>query len=478
MALKFARNKIVALLLGPSGIGLLGLYQSIADLTRAAVGLGVNSSGVRQIAEAAGTKDSSRVSMAVIALRRVSFALGAVGALLLIIFSGPLSRYTFGEGQHGTAVIMLSAYVFLTCVSDSQMAVLQGLRRIRQLATVNILGAAAGTAACIPLLYYFRHRGVVMSIVAGAACSICFSWWMVRKIKIQTVALPKDLLWKEVRALANLGIVMLSATLMATGAAYLIRSFISRNLGVNAAGQYQAAWTVAGQYVNFILQAMAVDFYPRLTAVEKDRATCNRLINEQAEVGILMAGPGILATLTFAPLVIQLFYSARFGPAVDLLRWNCLGMLFRVAAWPMGYLMLARNARRLYFITGLLVHTSNVALVLLLTPKYGLTASGAAVFVSCVFDFVLMNVVATRLNGFRWSKMNVQWGALLAPVTAALFIGGYFLPRPWVLAFGTAATLVSGVISARMLCSFVPLHRFPGPLRKLVVRLGWLAESG
>src|SRR4051794_36116453 len=46
------RTKAMAMLLGPSGFGLFGLYGSICDLTQGIAGLGVNSSGVRQIAEA------------------------------------------------------------------------------------------------------------------------------------------------------------------------------------------------------------------------------------------------------------------------------------------------------------------------------------------------------------------------------------------------------------------------------------------
>src|ERR1700741_1667952 len=76
------RTKAMALLLGPAGIGLLGLYGSIADLARCLAGLGINSSGVRQIAEAVGTGDSHRVACTVTTLRRVAFYTGGLGALL------------------------------------------------------------------------------------------------------------------------------------------------------------------------------------------------------------------------------------------------------------------------------------------------------------------------------------------------------------------------------------------------------------
>ena len=50
---------------------------------------------------------------------------------------------------------------------------------------------------------------------------------------------------------------------------------------------------------------MGADFYPRLTAVSKDNVACNRLVNEQARISLLLAGPGVIGTLTLAALVHQ-----------------------------------------------------------------------------------------------------------------------------------------------------------------------------
>src|SRR4029077_17941149 len=94
------RAKVMAVLLGPTGIGLWGVYNSIFDLTRSIAGLGVNTSGVRQIAEAVGSGDQQRIAVTVKTLRRVAFCSGALGALLLVGFSGLVSWWTFKDYQH------------------------------------------------------------------------------------------------------------------------------------------------------------------------------------------------------------------------------------------------------------------------------------------------------------------------------------------------------------------------------------------
>ncbi len=87
--------------------------------------------------------------------------------------------------------------------------------------------------------------------------------------------------------------------------------------------------------------------YPRLTAIANDNIECNRVVNEQAHVSLLLAGPGIIATLTFASLVISVFYTSKFGGAVEILRWLCLGMTLRVISWPMGFIIVAKGVQNL-----------------------------------------------------------------------------------------------------------------------------------
>ena len=116
------------------------------------------------------------------------------------------------------------------------------------------------------------------------------------------------------------------------GAAYAVRAMVLQWDGAEAAGYYQAAWTVGGLYVGTILQAMGADFYPRLTGAAHDHALMNRLVNEQTQVGLLLAAPGVIATLAFAPLAILVLYSSEFGEATEVLRWICLGMALRVTS--------------------------------------------------------------------------------------------------------------------------------------------------
>ena len=470
IAIGIVRTKAMAVFLGPAGFGLMGLYGSISDLVYSIAGMGINSSGVRQIAEAVGSGKTERIAQTVAVLRRTSVFLGILGAVLLVVFSRQLSILTFGSDEHAAAVALLSLSVFFSLVSAGQGALIQGMRRISDLARMGVLGTFFGTIITIPVVYFMREKGVVPSLVGVAAMSIVTSWWYSRKVHIQPPAMTASQVRREVVSLLKLGFAFMASGFLMMGAAYAVRTMVVRIVSFEAAGYYQSAWTLGGLYVGFILQAMGTDFYPRLTAIANDNAMCNQMVNEQAQVSLLLAGPGVIATLTFTPVVIALFYSAKFGAAVEILRWICLGMTLRVITWPMGFIILAKGVQNIFFWTELAWTIVNVGLSWICLKSFGLNGAGIAFFGSYVFHGLMIYPIVRRLSGFRWSATNIKTALLFLSLIAVVFCGFYVLPPLFATGVGTLAVLLSGIYSVRALLNMVSLDRIPLPMRRLLMR--------
>ncbi|WEX91225.1 O-antigen translocase [Sinorhizobium garamanticum] len=459
------RNKAMALLLGPAGIGLIGLYSSIADIASALAGLGIQASGVRQIAEAVGSGDTDRIARTATVLKRTSLVLGLLGALLLAALAYPVADFTFGGPGYAGGVALLSAAILFRLLADGQTALIQGMRDIASLARINVLAAFFSTAISIPLIYLFGTSGIVPSLVAAAAATLATCWWYRRQMRIAPQPVSTRRISEETAALLKLGVVFMASGFLTLGAAYAIRLIVLRAEGIAAAGLYQAAWTLGGFYASFVLQAMGTDFYPRLTAVAEDDAECNRLVNEQAQISMLLAGPGLIATLTAAPLVIWLLYSPEFYAAVDLLRWICLGMMLRVIAWPMGFIVLAKGAKRAFFWTEVAATLVHVGLAWLLVGSFGSVGAGAAFFGLYVWHGLLIYAIVRHLSGFRWSAANRKLALIFLPASGLVF-GAIFVLPPWPAAvLGLATTMISGAYSLRILMELVPRASLPAAMR-------------
>lgn len=471
VAVGVVRAKAIALLLGPGGFGLFGVYTSIANLAQSVAGMGINGSGVREIAAAVGSGDAERVARTAAVLRRVSVALGLLGAVLLVALAVPVSRVTFGGPGRALPVALLSLAVLFRIVSDGQGALIQGLRRIPDLARIAVLGGLVGTALAVALVFAYRERGVVPALVAMAAATLLFSWRYSRAAGVRTVAVPVAEVLPAAGALLKLGFAFMASGMFTMGAAWAVRMLIARTIGLDAAGLYHSAWTIGGLYVGAILQAMGADFYPRLTAAIRDRAECNRLVNEQALVSLLLAAPGIIATLTFAPAVIRLFYSTAFMGSVDILRWICLGATLQVVSWPMGFIVVAGGKRAVFFLSELVYTVVYLAAAWFLVGRFGAVGAGAAFFASYVFHVALVYAIARRISGFRWSPASHRTGIATLAIVGVVFGGFRVLPWGLATALGLAALVLTAVHSARALARLVSHERLPRLVRALLTRL-------
>lgn len=471
--LGIVRTKFLAVLLGPAGIGLMGMYSAVTSTVGAMAGMGIGSSGVRQIAEAAGTGDKLKIARTIVTLRRAALVLGVLGMLLMIILCVPFSQFTFGSTEYAWPIALLSVTLFLGAVSGGQVALVQGMRRIADLASMSVLGGLLGTVISIPMIFLWGRDGIVPFLITVAAMTILTSWCYARKIPVARIILGWRETLREAKGLLSLGLVFMATGLMTTAVMYLIRVFVVRQLGMNDVGLYQAATTLSSLYIGVILGAMGMDFYPRLTAVAEDNEACNRMVNEQTEVGLLIAAPGILATLTFASLIIQIFYSASFIPAYEVLRWQILGIFLRVVSWPMGFVLLAKGKGKIFFWTELTANAVHVAMVWAGMTYFGLAGSGMALFALYVFYTVMMFAVVHHLSNFNWTATNLRLIGITSAGVALAFLLPRFSTQNIALVLGSILTMISTIYSLRALYHLVGpewVVDFRGKLRS---RFGW-----
>jgi antigen flippase len=471
VGVSIVRTKAMAMLLGPAGIGLFGLFGSISDLTRSVAGMGITGSGVRQIAEAVGSGDEERIARTVTVLRRISLVLGILGGAVLVLLSRQVSVITFGTDRYANAVALLSLAVLFGLVSGGQGALIQGMRRISDLARMTVWGALAGSAVSILIVYFLGENGIVPSLIGGSGISVLISWWFSRKVKIRRPRLNAAQTAHEAAGLLKLGVAFMASGMLVMGVAYFVRITVLRRIGYEASGYYQSAWALGGLYVAFILQAMGTDFYPRLTGIAGDDTACNRMVNEQAHVSMLLAGPGILATLTFAPTVVTVFYSPEFVAAAGVLKWICLGMAMRVVIWPIGFVVLAKGASKTFFWTEFAWAVVHAGLAWAFVPIYGLNGAGIAFCLSYVFHGCVIYPVVRRLSGFRWSAANRRTGLLFVLSIGVVFGGAYVLPPLVATSVGLASCILGTIYSVRTLVDLVSTDQLPAPVRRI---LGWL----
>lgn len=416
-----ARMKAAALLLGPMGVGLQGLYLNLMQTASTVSSLGIGATAARRVSLAQVEENAETLGRVSTALLWVTVFLALAGAAAFWVGSGLIADFLKVAPQYAWEIAWLSIGVALSVAAVSQSAFLTGLRRIGELARLQIASGLIGTLMGILSIMVWGRDGLLALVLVAPVVTFAVGHFYVRRFApplSKTHSLRE--LAVEWKMFATLGMSFMLGGLATTLGVLVVRSIVQREIGEDALGYFQAAWMIGMVYPSFVLGAMATDYYPRLCAAIRDHRTSCQIINEQTEVALLLCGPVFLAMLAFAPWVIRLLYSAEFVPAAEVLRWQILGDILKVMSWPLAFVMLAAGAGRTFVFTETLGVAVFIGGVMLGLPLMGLVATGKAFLAMYLVYLPLVWWIARVRIGFRWTLPVVQ-------LTVALMLSGSLL---------------------------------------------------
>lgn len=400
-----AKMKAAALLLGPAGVGLAGLYGNLIQTAAAIASLGLATVGTRQIATAFAEGGDAAVGGTRRTLFWSTLILAFFGAAVFWLARGWIAGIVLADRSRTADVGWLALGVALTIAAGSQGALLTGLRRVGDLARINIGSGVIGTALGVLALRLWGAQGLLTMVLIAPVATFLLGHLYVARLGPPAGPRPRlpDML-REGGSMAQLGVAFMLSGVVTVLGNLAVRTLVQRDLGPEALGQFQASWAIGMTYLGFVLGAMGTDYYPRLAAAIADHATATRLVNEQTEVALLLCAPVLLAMLGLAPFVIRLLYTADFGPAVEILRWQLLGDILKVMSWPLGFVLLAQGAGKTFIVTESIGIGALVLGVWAGLPLFGVKATGIAFLAMYVGYLPLVWWLGGRRIGFRWTR--------------------------------------------------------------------------
>ncbi|HEX8555184.1 MAG TPA: O-antigen translocase [Sphingomonas sp.] len=465
-----ARIKVVAILLGPAGVGMVGLLQSLVGTGAATGGLGIPSSGVRQIAEDAASGDEKALTGTRSALFWGSVLLAAIVTFVFWLFGEPIAVHVLGDRRQAAMMGWIGLAAGLTILVNAQGALLNGFRRIGDIARVGVYGTLLGTVLGIAVLLIWREEALVAYVVIAPLALVITGVMIARRLpRPSRIALTTKDRWRYWLPLFKLGISFMGASIAGTLMLLIIRSIVGQRLGAAPLGEFSAAWTVSMTYTGFVLTAMAADYYPRLTAAISDPVVANRMVNEQSEIGLLLAAPVLIGVQAAAPWVIRLLYSSQFDGAVDVLRWQIAGDVLKIIGWPLGFVTLAAGRGRVFLAVEVMEAAFFSAFIWLTIDALGLAATGVGFLLMYAIYVPTVYLLARRQTGFRWTRPVASAAAGL--MTAVALTGACGMASDLLgFAVGSVLAAAMGVLALLRLDT---LGVFQGKL----ARLGPLATA-
>lgn len=394
------QTKFVALLLGPTGVGIKGLYTSATSLIQSISSLGIANSAVRDVSQASGSGDAKRVGHVIAVLRKLVWITGLLGMFVVIALSPVLSKTTFEDNSHIIPFVILSITLLFSQLTAGNNVLLQGTRKLTYLAKAGIFGSIICLFVTVPFYYFWGQDGIVPALVLDSLLLYFVSCYYSNKVSINKASVSLKETIHEGKEIVGLGLVMTYNSILVYGASYFLRIFITRDGGITDVGLYNAGFAVVNTYVGLIFTAMTTDYYPRLAAVNSDDEKCREIINQQIEVSLLILGPLMLFFIPLAPLAVIAIYSNQFLPIVGFMQWAALGMCFKAISWGISYLFIAKGDKKVFAINETIINLAALVMNILGYSLWGLTGLGIAYCVNCFLYVIIVFFVAKRKYGF------------------------------------------------------------------------------
>ena len=439
------RTKLVAVWIGPVGIGLFGLYNTAIDMINNISNLGIRSSSVRDISIEAEHGSVRRVAEIIAVVRRWTWTLGCVAAFFTLAASSWLSRLTFGDGNHAIGFMILSVAVMFNALVNCEQSILQGTQRLRRLAQVGVWGALTGLAVSIPLFYFLREQSIVPSIIAYSAAVAFFSWrFRNKEYKDVEVSITlRDTALKGA-GFVRLGFLMTLSSFLSLLSFYVFITYLNHRSGTEAVGYYQSGYTLINRYAALIFTAIGTEYYPRLARVCHSRLRTRLYVSQEINTALVVLVPIIAFFLTLRQIVVSILYSADFHVIIPFFSYASIGIVFQAISWCMAYVIIAKGRGKTYLVTESLSAVSGLALNIVFYEYAGLDGLGWAYAVWYVLYTIIVGVVyfCSFKDTLHRSTLQVSVYAVAATavVVTVMHYGLW-----WVAAAIAAATVLIGI---------------------------------
>ncbi len=435
------------------GVGLTALAQPLVDWFTLVFGLGIAVSGARALAR---EKDSDLTSSSRTAttILHVTLLLGIIGCLSLILSAGLVAFVFFGDAKLTDSVWLLSIAVVLGPLTEGFRAVLRGARQVAVLATASVSTAFFGLTVSSILWWFLGIKGIPLSI-SGTTLLTCFwLFFSCRSIGIDFRSHSFRQSIKQALPLVQMGFWIALSAVFAQSAAIATRLTIKSFLGLEAIGYFAAAFSISGLFSNLLLAGMGTDFFPRLASAWPNRQQLGDAITEQTTLSLMMALPGLIATITFGDHLIDLLFTNEFRPAAAIIPFLAIASLIKFISWPLAYIPLVMGRSRAYAVIESTIHFLGWVFCLAGVSLFGFFGIGFAIVLQNTIGLFTSVVIASKAAGYHWPARVLLFA--ITAVSAALIVAAFkaYLPPQTALFLNTfvtiAVSLGSGIFLFRV----------------------------
>lgn len=437
LGLGMVAMKVVALVLGPSGVGFFSILRQTQQIGLTLALL----NGQMPVVHGIASRENGERHQYLATVLCIIAAIGTIVGLSFILFGPVLAAWVLNQNEPATvlAIRCLSIPVILGAAHTFLTSVLNGHRAIGQAALVQVLNFGTLAILAYPAAWLAR-QGYPLAfsglLTAASLTATALSFWFA--FRSGWLSWISGGLRRQFSRMAAGQFLNLAGTMLVTGflgalIPLAVRAVVTRTFGLESAGILDVAWTLSMAYVTVILASFSSYYLPTLSKTG-DRAARVELMGRVLRLALLLMVPLVTSVIALKPLVVKLLYSSEFLPSLHLMRWMLIGDYFKVASWVFSFTMIAYPDMRTFLWTEVIWGAATFAGAVVSVQHFGSIEWIGVNFMLLYLAYLIFTLVyAVRRHRFRVDRPTVlQWVAgLLLIIAVSLHTWNSSKVAPW-----------------------------------------------
>lgn len=401
-------NKIIAVLLGPSGIGIFGFFNQVIQSIVTLTSFDLTKTATREIALLS-EKNQDTFQKTVQRHFELALFISVLSSAVSVLFASKLSQLIFDDDSKTYWFYFLPIYFVFFVMAQTRLAVLQGLRATKIFAFMQLFHVVLSGLSAISFYYYLGVDGILWAVIANAFLLFLLSFLLTRKY-FNGIHFKLNSFWQSFqnsKSLMYFGLVLSINAIIGQMSFIIIRWFL-KTQSLEIVGFYEVSQVVLMKYLGMVFVAMAYDYYPKLTNLIHDKKATNRLVNQQIEMAITIVLPAVMFIYAFGPWVISILYTKDFTSTFEILQFGLIALGLKAFTYPLGFVALAHGNKKLFFKQELLADLLNVILSLAFFHYFGLIGLGLAMMLNYVIYFSYVYYRLYIHNDLKLTPINIK----------------------------------------------------------------------
>jgi len=400
------RNKVGALLLGPFGIGIFGIYMNSINLVQKISSLGISEVAMRDISEVRDLESDVSTTDIISIVKTLSVITGFAGLLLMVSISPLLSIFYFDSHDYIVDFILISFVVFFNIVSEGNFAILKGLREIKYFSRANIILSLLSCLLVGPFYYYFGLSGIVRLMLVTSAATFLTGRFYLGRLGLTSRKIRLSDFKPRIFSMLRIGLSVVFVSCLGLLFEMVVISYLASNLGANTVGYYFAGYSVVVTYFGLIMNSIGVDFYPRISSKLNDVSYLRTELNEQSKIGLLMVYPLVILLIYFSHDIIELLFNINFALASRFVDFAVFGAVLMIVSNNSGMLIIAKKLSKVYIVISILHRAFLLVIYFVLFEQYSFIGLGIGYAVNGLLQLTIYEIVTLKYFSIRHNREN------------------------------------------------------------------------